>query len=463
MQSAPQTFNWTCYSRDPASQFELMKNQPARLRLLFVLCGGVCAVLLAWMFLGPNKNSRLLPDGSSLRLEIVGYGQNSFPIYYGSRLERLFCQAVTKVCGSKVGIVPGYTNMNQRVKLNSAVVSLQNASLGVWIANTKVKQPGTLRHCVVLDDQQQEIGTGARHLGTTRDSKGSLFTAWEFNCFPRRSKKITLRVMERGQNALWQILADFTIANPGFRSYPELLPTENPIIERAGENEFELTSVTTGIHEQGESAPWGRLWTRISTMTRVNGVETDFWIPTLLSVSDGTPNKYANLAHRASEKGNQVEFAGILDPREAVKLRLSFAKYKGFASNELWVLRDIPVPGSGKSTNLNRVHSFGDCTVTLSEFSTGLASHSEQENSRWSRIRADASPPRKKTDHLLISLVAVLDSKGINHKESGVNMDLTDWVYVGMFTPTNLLRADLIFAVHKSEEIEFTAKPKLAK
>jgi hypothetical protein len=42
-------------------------------------------------------------------------------------------------------------------------------------------------------------------------------------------------------------------------------------------------------------------------------------------------------------------------------------------------------------------------------------------------------------------------------------MKLEDWAYVGMFTPTNLSRADLVFAVHKAEEIEFAAKPTLAR
>jgi hypothetical protein len=42
-------------------------------------------------------------------------------------------------------------------------------------------------------------------------------------------------------------------------------------------------------------------------------------------------------------------------------------------------------------------------------------------------------------------------------------MNLTDWAYVGLFIPTNLSRADLIFAVHKPEQIEFTATPTVAK
>ncbi|HUR44857.1 MAG TPA: hypothetical protein VMZ27_03195 [Candidatus Saccharimonadales bacterium] len=427
--------------------------------MVSVLCG---CLALAWIWLRPNPYTCTLTDGSVVKLEAFAFGQNSFPIYFGSRVEKLLCNGISKLCGAKAGMVPGYTNMTRRVQTNSAVVSLNSDSLGLWISRVGKKEPPSGFHCVVLNENHEEIGAGGRVLRMARDSKGAWFTAWEFKCFPRPCRRVTLRLLQQDTNHEWHPVGEFVIKQKDFKDYPRLVPLPLPQTMVLGDQDFILKALSTGPGP-GTEQGWARFRTRASLGTRFKGIENDFWEPTLLGVSDGTPNKYTEFGLGSLPGHSGIEFAGMVSTNLPLSLRFRFMKTAGFSQDEIWTLKDVTVPSSGETNTLNNIRRFGDFTVALSEFSTGFGPISRDENSRWSRIRADVNPRSNGDDHMLISLIAVTDGSGKNYKESTVNMHLKDWTYLGMFTPTDVTRATLTFAVHKWQEIEFVARPSSAK
>jgi hypothetical protein len=334
-----------------------------RRRLPHLIPGVPIAVVLALVgvlcFASRRPPGRVypLPDGSRLAVEGFTFGKEH-RFVHGSGWERL---ALPMLAGE----------VKEELQRQSASRDMWFASRGgdtlaIWTFLQKVAPTrGWMVRVVAVDEHGCESQGAWRSYGEyLTDPRLERVDAWQLLSFPRRGKHVRLRIYAGPRWGELVRVADLTVRNPDTGPHPAWRAPPLPAAVRSGDRTFTLVELATGLLRRdvlerswaGLQSVYGlpvagareRYWTAATFRIAQNGRPDAEWQPVGITAADATGN--AVIAREVALYGKgpdrQVFFGGALWPSEAAwKLRVEFARGAGFAPEELWTVRDVPVPG----------------------------------------------------------------------------------------------------------------------
>ena len=338
---------------------------------LFIWIPVVCVLLaaLAIWIRTPEVPSVRLKDGSTLRLEFVGFQRKDSE---GQKLRWLdpIRSWVAQKLGRPIFSRPG----------------LQSDSLVYWISRRE-KDTGKymgfdwLSHAVAVDAHGCEFdatplmivhsdnwAAGARPLPTPPAGAKYILVSGTLPVFPRREKTFKLRVYNR-QLAL---VAEFEAPNPLYHRYPTWEPEDMPATHQAGDLTASLVSLsnrwTVDRHD-------GLELKRFSLAPEFQ-LATD-WELSDLEVEDATGNRgtaepfYPFRFHRQMHWVRDRELLSarfkLCTNETAWKLHATFFRTPEgrFSSNETWTIPDLKLPAPGSAKILQGSNTWQGVTVRL--------------------------------------------------------------------------------------------------
>jgi hypothetical protein len=188
--------------------------------------------------------------------------------------------------------------------------------------------------------------------------------AWEIGAFPRRGRRVGLRLYTRLPGGDWRPAAEFVAGNPSPGPHPIWQPRPLPITARRGKIALTLTRFRTGVDAAGGPNPPSPVeaWTEATFQVTENGKPTTAWEPADMIVSDATGNVWKPDVCLHDWKGGAARlfFRGALWMGEpAWKLRVEFVPDALSAPGALWTIHGaaMPPPGLFARSDLRVVRS----------------------------------------------------------------------------------------------------------
>jgi hypothetical protein len=228
--------------------------------------------------------------------------------------------------------------------------------------------------------------------------------------------------------------------------------------------EFTLTRFTTAdeVHsERGFASALNTLTFQVAEQ----GQRTTNWQLRTIHASDALGNRNFYGVYSYPDRNGDETWTGtwLLWPDEpAWKLRLEFTRRGGFASDELWHVEGMPVPGSDSftpgsfQTNLQGVsflvRGISDARGLLPDGRMSVNATSNVLDLTWT-----PSPPG-----FQVSLIEVKDNHGQKVQVKGSVGGDHGVVGYGLDLGNKVQSVNALFAVRRSRFIEFLAKPELA-
>ena len=320
-----------------------------------LLAGG-----LAWLLLSRvHPIEKHLADGSIVRVEKVAFGKQEH-IAIGGRFARWrqwLPPFLQKLISKKLAPAPGSGNWNYVSTMHT-----NEKALYVYISRRDGKtgkyQNVGLDSAVLVDehgcviDETQSGGYNDTLGSATSRAPGTLTSdlVWlRFEAFPRREKSFRVRLFQRnGTSSSPKELCEFVIANPApAPAKSDWVAEPLPVTRTVGGASFTLASVIP--HPTANPLWMTKLFPQAVDAEFVvteNGQPSSSWLPLTKELwdSDGNfasemdPGRRFLCPHVAMWK-YRVQFFGDEDSRAA--------------SNAVWVLRGVAVPGDGKFMRLN--------------------------------------------------------------------------------------------------------------
>lgn len=306
----------------------------------------------------------------------------------------------------------------------------------------------------------------------------SVVNGWSFSAFPRRGRTLRLRLMQPGPDYSRSTpVGEFTVPNPAPGPYPQWTPEPLPATRRDGGLAVTLTRVLTDLPQEAAGAsgpmrlrplrPGEETWTRTTFRIEENGRASGRWYPVGLTVSDATsstwqPGAYSYGGSVGAEAQPHFAFEGSLWPDErAWRLRYEFSRKSGFAPDELWTVRDVPVPRKGQRVPLGQSTPLGGTTLRLKAIAGpgGPALAEMQFPSDGPQIGVEVVAPLQGQR---LTLASAMDDRG--HRLASLTPSgSSNSTYLFVLAPSDQparfqgARAlDLTFALHRSRYVEFT-------
>ena len=372
----------------------------------FILAAAMLVVIgLAWLVWSwPPSRSRRLADGSVLRVEKVSFGKRD-PAYVPD--VSLWEQAKAKVAAmlpkkwaAKIALKKFSSNgtwwYNATVHTNEDALHLwitqRDVTNGFGLVQASVAELVDAHGCVYRPTQNGGVtfptGMSMRGGGPMR----SQVTWFTFEAFPRHESKMRLRLYKSswgGQGPPSELLAEFVIRNPVPKpADPAKWATEPlPIERKYGDVSFILKGVgfkTNWIEGRTDSP--GRYYSAnpVEMVPKFEVIERGKLLPEREAsdlpypneagpaFGDQTPEWEAldmdlrdssgNIAPK--QWGNNMSL--FLSPREpAWKLAVKFfgSEQESSASNAVWVIRGVKVPGPAEYTALGEEQELEGASV----------------------------------------------------------------------------------------------------
>jgi hypothetical protein len=357
----------------------------------------------------------------------------------------------------------------RRLKLNlpsNLNATGSNAVLSVWL--TASKAPANVNQAaygvLVGDDEGSFAGDGSGMSFTAGKTPViAHYEAHRIPIFPRRARELRIRIYDNpwGQG---RFLHEFRIPNPDPISLESLPPiSAQPLPQSQTSGDLEATLVTLDVRPSDEyrkpEDPSYRK-ARLEFTIRQAGQPTTNWVSYhVRKVSDATGNEGDgnNWNHGWEKDRAFVAFSRWpLPSADPWRMEVEFCQRHGFASNELWEVRKLPIQKAGASLTpmTNRLHG---TEVRI----TGLGPPSWGENAYGGKrtveleVGADA-PPDSRRWHLTIA--KAIDSTGLDVTANGWSGS-DDKRQFGLQVSTNATSIDVWIAFVPSRIVEFTAQP----
>ncbi len=416
---------------------------------------GISCVLLAsllafgaWWLSNSNSNPAFtVPSGAVVTLRKVTYGKEH-RFVCGKLWQRMVSWLPQKWLGRWGGQVVTHSSTND--------------TLVAWLVWTG-KPDQLMRYVpgyVVEDDQGRRVQVqGASILSRPNDS--TLIDGREL-VWPRRAKSLHLRLFQLDTNSQPICVANFKLPTPPRKTYPVWQPGPLPVRRVDGNVEFTLTRLAAEKEiwtSRGFSTPYNRLAFRIAE----NGQPTTNWQLVRITASDAVGNRNIyNVASYPDREGQEVwTGSSLLWPDESAwRLNLAFARRGDFAADELWIIRDIPVPGrEGYSPQSFQTNLQGSMFLVrgITDAQSRLPDGSMSVNAEPSVLDIKWSPA---PEGLRVTLLGVTDDRG-------KKVEITGWaggrgsLGYGLKIPAEAKTVDATVAVRRNCLVEYVAKPEL--
>ncbi|MEI9959732.1 MAG: hypothetical protein WDM76_00990 [Limisphaerales bacterium] len=185
-------------------------------------------------------------------------------------------------------------------------------------------------------------------------NRGEELVGVRLNAFPRRDRKIYLRVQEwNSQTGRQTVKNAFVISNPVRKSFPTWYPDSLPMTQSDGDLEVTLNKLVFGV-----KAPWQRndsepndamnKSVQVAFDVQQNGHAATNWQPVQVETSDATGNHangYVNTTSQGGEPTTVYQW-GLWPNEPAWKVRVEFSRTSGFTDDELWTVENVPLENS---------------------------------------------------------------------------------------------------------------------
>jgi hypothetical protein len=428
-----------------------------RHRLVSILVA-LLAVLVGaglWALIAPEPPFRRLPDGSTARLESVGYG-TSHDVVLGKRWLKLLHPVVSPSLRERLGV---YTQ-EYRTRQDTLVFWL--------LRRNKPQGPQVHERVTVVDEHGCESETAAGTLTTFPNNKLSdlHLDAYAASVFPRRGRTVALRLYERKGEGPWKRMAEFVAGNPTAGPHSVWTPDPLPVKKQQGDLQFTLTQLRTGvsIHQPSRAASdYEEKHTLARFRVTRNGKPSREWEPIEVHLSDATGNNWDALTFSPSQRRDEQEVlfhGGLWADEAAWKLGVEFQRNSGFRPEELWTVRNIRVPpGPQRNTFTQAAVRRHNATIRLRRVAgpyagdpSDFTGFSYETYGAYVRVE----PP---TEGIRVSLVRATDEQGRIFQPFVPGWDREGRFGFGLEGLKGSKTVDLTFAIHKSRFVEFLAKP----
>lgn len=297
---------------------------------------GFFALMGLALFLMPESKSaavqkRVLPDGSTLTLEQVSYGQQHF-FYFENDWWTRFRRGLPRVLQR---FAPRGANMMSTSTGTNGIV--------FWMSRFDPKLAGGGRGYVNVRGGSYELRVVDTHgcwqelngYSSSTSTKGKLVNAFALSIFPRRQESFKLILRDRNAKDPKQIVAEFDVPNPGPTTHPIWKPEAIPQSRTNGGLEFVLKGWSRG-------GSYDRVTYYPDYETRVNGEKRTDWVAAGMEYQDASGNN---------------SWQSLCTNEAAWKLETVFRRTEKaqFTPQEIWSVTNLPVLNSNQIivTNLS--------------------------------------------------------------------------------------------------------------
>jgi hypothetical protein len=431
-----------------------------RFRWAFALLTLVAIVgLVVWIYRagGPRFpiQQTVLTNGTTLRLVSVQLGLRDTDPFLPSWKQ--WASGFPESWTRKVGL-----NLPPKIQAKG-----NHPLLTVWLTASKAPPtPGRAAYGVIVGDDDNNFA-GRVHdiesiVGWTPEIPH--YEAHGFPIFPRRSPELRIRIYDNPVG--WgQLLHEFRIPNPAFVSTKDVPPFAAqplPQTRTSGDLEATLESLEVGPTPVGMmlgDPVWQQ--THLEFTLRQGGHPTTNWVAHRIhQLSDATGNEGEGTSPH--DWANGRAFLGFtrwpLPNSEPWRMQVDFRQRHGFATNELWEVRNVPILAP-TATMKPMTHRMSGTDVRIH-----FLKHSVPEGLGRLGLRdvflevETGSPPDERRWRLTIA--KAIDSTGLDVTSSQeVEFEDNSALVFTFNISTNATSLDLWLAYAPARTMEFTAQP----
>jgi hypothetical protein len=408
-------------------------------------------------------------------------------------------QVITLKDGTKLTLVAvsyGKHHVFKGIKTTSSglhgrlAVDTTNQTLVVWIKSERKSgqwQNGQWPNfqLMVYDTANTACVASWQSTGT-QIKRGVYVQGYTLNAFPRRDKKMILRVAAWGNMGGMRVAkGQFDISNPGPRHFPQWVPEPMPDTQSDGDLDVTLTRCVAGARgfmfgARAQSKDPLQKCVRVAFHVEQHGNTATNWQPVSIETSDATGNHLAMNGWSSSrdENGDPIlNYQWGLWPEEpAWKLRVEMSRTARFANSELWAITNVPVgrgrwqdlwnfqmqnrPGNFPGAHNQTGSPFAETTLNGTHLKIFPAIRITDQNFGAGQMQggfhvtADPELP----EGYRLSLAVATDDRG--HKLSSWGPNGGNGNYIFQLPDIRDAKfLNLTIALHKSRFVEFTIKP----
>ncbi len=416
---------------------------------------------------GVTMQTVVLPSGHMMTLEKVAYGK---VLEDGNPLQNRLTKVLPKWAKDRLGI-------KDPRKLHDG-----DPALGVWLRfhGPQKDWPRNSRFKIGRDGDGPS-GPEHRHSSPREVGADECEIAIAFPVFPRRGEKLKLTLFQSEKGWEPPKAAEFVLANPVNETFPVWKAESLPAIRRTNNLEFELTRLAFGVGWIGAGNPLtmkfepAREAERVQAVAvfkiREDGKVSKQWGADGVQMQDATGNKQSQQNWgRINGYDTPGYFWSPTLWRDTGGMRFKFEMTRnpdaGFSTNEMIVLKDVPVPAKTNVTLLNIVTNRLGHTVHIHAL---LGVHAKYRPTPSQRINASSEPELyvEVKPPLLdkqLDLISVVDDEGRDGRSSGSIRSRPSGTYHLRLKYHNEAKTvDITLAVHRSHYVEYVVEPEILK
>jgi hypothetical protein len=353
-----------------------------------------------------------------------------------------------------------------------------NDTLVVWIkAEHKPNQYPNYQ--LMVYDHAEIACVGNWGGGNSRQIKNGMeVMGVQLNAFPRRDRKIDLRIAAWNNSGGGMKLAkgQFVISNPVRGSFEKWAPEPLPDTQSDGDLNVTLTRLNYGAHGfNGGNAPANDPLSKAvltAFHTEQKGIVVTNWQPVRIETSDATGNHIFNnsWSNSRDENGDATMTYqwGLWPDEPAWKVRVEMSRTSGFNDDEMWSVTNVPINpgrqmdlwnGGGRSKTNS---AFAE--ITLNGFHLKLYPAIQFTDQNFNgqkqggfRIDVDPAP-----DGMRLTMVSATDEQGVKLQFWNAGYGNGGNYTMQLQNMRNAKMLNITLALHKSRFVEFTVKPQKA-
>lgn len=444
-------------------------------RYLCFFVGGLLVVISLllvrelWREAKPLSSGTLtLPDGAIVRIVGATYGTNHVLATPFQKLLLRMPNPVQQFLQRR--LTSGWPWVPSRITPEPAlVVWLKDVRPGGSPVPGAGPPPGSFR--VFLADASGFASGNAADLFGWWGSPQSL----AFSLIPRRDREMSLEFYYQPPGGQSTNCGRLTMRNPLYGRFPQWQPEPLPTVRRTEDVEMRVGLLSTGhgymssvsydgngqhICEFPTNRPDGQNRSVCVCTLRPRLRTNEVWTVVNEIVSDATGNSAHNTTISLDASSEHCfSFGPSPWPGESAwKLKCELKRTQGFAANELFSFRDVPLGELDKTNRIGWMTNFNGAAITLES----IARRTPITNNSWSS--SESSSLRLLvtiTNELHMDLIAAQTDLGTNLQICGWSKTDPEQSYFLKDIPLNAKTANFTFALQRSRWVEFTLRPQL--